>query len=82
MTIETHDLFREFPEYRTLIASLRAIDTHFAEQLASYDALDAEIRSHENNVAPVADEYMEAKKFRRVQLKDELYAQLRKNALN
>ncbi len=82
MTIEHHDLYREFPEYRAVIAALKAADPTFAARMATYDELDAEIHLHENNVAPVADEYLEAKKIRRVQLKDELYAALRTSGLN
>lgn len=82
MTIENHDLYHEFPNYRSVIASLRASDSEFAAKMTLYDLLDTEIRLHESNVEPIADEYVEDKKFQRVQLKDELYALLRKNAKN
>lgn len=82
MTIEYHDLYHEFPEFKHRIAELRRNNANFAAKMTEYDLLDTEIRLSESNVEPHPDDLIEAKKFQRVQLKDELYAWLRKQPVN
>lgn len=76
MTLEYHDLRREYPQYAATIHALNTQDPHFADLLRTYDALDQEIHLHESGVEPIADEYLEPKKLQRVHLKDELYGRL------
>ena len=80
MNNEHHDLFHEFPEFHTKITALRDSDAQFAREMATYEELDSRIRLDESKVAPIADAFLGAMKFRRVHLKDDLYARLRKSA--
>lgn len=73
---EHHDLIHEFPEYRDRIHALKVSDSRFAQLFAEYHELDREVRRHEVDVEPVADEYLEALKKKRLHLKDELYAMI------
>ena len=77
MLSEHHDIDHEFPEYHQRLAALVAKDTGFADLVARHDKLDDEIRELEERGLPIADENIEAMKFRRAELKDEIYARLR-----
>ena len=74
---ERHDLYHEFPEHAELIHQLLGSDQEFAALYKQYDDLDAEILDLEQKGEPVTDEVAEEMKYRRVQLKDKLYAILR-----
>jgi uncharacterized protein YdcH (DUF465 family) len=71
---ERHDLHHEFPQHANLIHQLLGSDQEFAALYKEYDDLDAEILDLEQKGEPVADEVVEEMKFRRVRLKDQLYA--------
>ena len=71
---EHHDLIHEFPEHRDRIHDLKIGDARFAQLFAEYHEVDREVRRHEQGVEPVADEYLETLKKKRLHLKDELYA--------
>jgi len=73
---ERHDLHHEFPEHAELIHRLLGSDPDFASLYKEYDDLDAEILDLEQRGEPVTDEVAEAMKYKRVQLKDRLYAAL------
>jgi uncharacterized protein YdcH (DUF465 family) len=73
---ERHDLHHEFPQYAELIHRLLGSDQAFAALYKEYDDLDAEILDLEQRGEPVTDEVAEAMKYKRVQLKDRLYATL------
>ncbi len=75
---ERHDLPHEFPEHEQLINELLQKDLQFVSLYKEYDALDAEILKIEQNVETVSDAYAEELKMKRVHLKDELYAMLKK----
>ena len=74
---ERHDLHHEFPEHAELIHRLLGSDQHFASLYKEYDDLDAEILDLEQRGEPVTDEVAEAMKYKRLQLKDKLYAILK-----
>ncbi len=74
---ESHDLFHEFPELESKIASLRSANQEFARLMDDYDSLDARVRSLEELGVPVADETIEELKKQRLMLKDHLYQLLR-----
>ncbi len=76
---ESHDIPREFPEYRDVIQHLHDNDSEFQRMYVEYHALDQEIRDIEQNVEPVSDIYAENLKKKRVLLKDRLYAKLRRH---
>ncbi|WP_078121312.1 YdcH family protein [Thiosocius teredinicola] len=77
---ERHDLHHEFPEHAELIHRLLGSDQEFAALYKQYDDLDAEILDLEQKGEPVSDEVAEEMKYRRVQLKDKLYAMLKSHA--
>ena len=74
---ERHDLHHEFPEHAELIHRLLGSDQDFASIYKEYDDLDAEILDLEQRGEPVTDEVAEAMKYKRLQLKDKLYAILK-----
>ena len=77
---ERHDLQHEFPEYVELIHQLLGSDPTFAALYKEYDNLDAEILDLEQRGEPVTDEVAEEMKYKRVQLKDKLYAILQERS--
>ena len=77
---ERHDLPTEFPEHAELIKKLHGTNREFAALLDDYTALDAEIYEIEENGTNVTDEHAEELKFKRVALKDKLYAMLQEHA--
>lgn len=76
MQIEKHDLVHEFPEFRERIHELKMSDRHFARLFEEYHEVDHEVRRIEEGNETPSDDYLEERKKRRVQLKDELYAML------
>jgi len=77
---ERHDLQHEFPEHVELIHQLLGSDPTFAALYKEYDNLDAEILDLEQRGEPVTDEVAEEMKYKRVQLKDKLYAILQERS--
>lgn len=71
---ERHDLHHEFPQHAELIHQLLGGNQEFATLYKQYDDLDAEILDLEQKGEPVSDEVAEEMKYRRLQLKDKLYA--------
>ena len=78
MLSEHHDIDHEFPEYHQKLEALVGTDAAFADLVARHDKLDDEIRELEERGLPIADESIEAMKFQRAELKDEIYIRLRK----
>ncbi|MBL3588942.1 MAG: DUF465 domain-containing protein [gamma proteobacterium endosymbiont of Lamellibrachia anaximandri] len=77
MLSEHHDIDHEFPEFHKKLEALSAADTEFAELVKKHDTLDNEIRELEERGQPIADESIEAMKYKRTDLKDKIYARLR-----
>jgi len=77
---ERHDLDVEFPQHAKLIEKLHETNQEFAALLDEYTALDEEILEIEENGNNVTDEHAEELKFKRVSLKDKLYAMLQQHA--
>ncbi len=77
MLSEHHDIDHEFPEYHQRLEALCARDADFTLLVQSHDRLDDEIRELEERGLPIGDMEIEAMKFRRAELKDEIYARLR-----
>ena len=75
---EHHDLIHEFPEYREQIHQLKMSNNHFARLFEEYHDVDREVRRIEQGVETPSDVYTEDLKKRRLLLKDELYAMLKK----
>ena len=77
MLSEHHDIVHEFPEFRSMIDTLRATDKDFDSLVAKHDYIDDEIRRLEERQQPISDEEMEKLKFERAALKDQAYVALR-----
>lgn len=75
---EHHDIPHEFPEFRELIKRLYESDVGFKQMYTEYHQLDSEILQIEQNIEAVSDSYTEDLKKKRVHLKDEIYAVLRR----
>ncbi|MGF2734759.1 YdcH family protein [Marinobacter sp. DUT-1] len=76
MGITSHELHKEFPEYKDRIEELKANDLKFSEKLTRYSELDQEIEGLEQRGGPISDDKMHRLKAWRAQLKDELYQTL------
>ncbi len=67
-----------FPEYRDLITQLKTSDPHFGRLFDQHNALDQKILNIESRIDAVTREQVEVLKKEKLQLKDQLYAILRK----
>jgi uncharacterized protein YdcH (DUF465 family) len=74
---EHHSLINEFPEYKDRIHELKMNNRHFGRLSEKYESIDKEIFRIEEQIENTTDEHLEELKFKRVQLKDELYALLK-----
>jgi uncharacterized protein YdcH (DUF465 family) len=73
MPVEKHTLLHDFPEHHHTIRHLKMHDNHFVHLSEQYHDITSELHTLEQDNAPVADEYIESLKMRRVQLKDQLF---------
>ena len=78
MAVEHHDLHHEFPEYHDRIHQLKTHDPHFRKLFDEYHELTREIEKMEDEITPASSVTEEKAKKRRLQLKDDLYAMLKK----
>ena len=76
---EHHDLVHELPEHRETIHTLKIENAHFARLFDQYHQLDKEIRRAEQEIDVISDEHAEELKRKRLALKDELFAMIRKH---
>jgi len=76
--IEKHDLHSEFPEFNEEIRSLKMNNAHFQRLFKEYHELDHEVNRIEQGVENTSDAYIEKQKLKRLHLKDELFAMLKK----
>ncbi|NPT35322.1 YdcH family protein [Paraburkholderia xenovorans] len=67
-----------FPEFRDLISRLKTEDAHFSRLFERHNELDHQISNMETGVTPSDNSAIEALKKEKLQLKDELYAVLKK----
>ncbi|EIF32853.1 hypothetical protein BCh11DRAFT_00594 [Burkholderia sp. Ch1-1] len=67
-----------FPEFRDLISRLKTEDAHFSRLFERHNELDHQISNMETGVTPSDNIAIEALKKEKLQLKDELYAVLKK----
>lgn len=69
-----------FPEYRDLISRLKHEDAHFARLFNEHNELDDKITGLENNpvTSTSAEEEIHELKQKKLALKDQLYAILKK----
>jgi uncharacterized protein YdcH (DUF465 family) len=78
MELEHHPLVKDLPEHHDTIHRLKTENAHFRQLFDEYHELDREIYRHEQDIEPTSDDYLEDLKMRRVHLKDELYAMVKK----
>ena len=78
MIIEKHDLHHEFPEFSDEIHRLKMNDAHFARLFKEYHELDQEVHRIEQGSENTADEYLDQQKKKRLHLKDQLFAIIKK----
>ena len=67
-----------FSEYRDQITQLKTEDPRFAQIFDDHDALDARIKRMESHVEPATHLEIEQLKKKKLHLKDQVYAVLRK----
>jgi uncharacterized protein YdcH (DUF465 family) len=67
-----------FPEYRDLITRLKTSDHHFVNLFNQHNELDQQIKNMESHIQPGTPDEIEVLKKEKLQLKDQLYAILRK----
>jgi hypothetical protein len=76
---EHHDLVHELPEHRETIHTLKVENAHFARLFEEYHTVDKQVHRHEQEIETLSDEHAEEVKRKRLALKDELYAMIRKH---
>lgn len=67
-----------FPEFRDLITTLKHSDQHFTRLFDKHNDLDQAIKNMEARIQPATQAEIESLKKQKLQLKDELYALLKK----
>jgi len=67
-----------FPEYRDLISQLKTTDHHFNRLFEQHNAADQRIKNMESRIEAGTHEDIETLKKEKLQLKDQLYAILKK----
>ena len=67
-----------FPEYRDLITQLKTSDNHFTRLFDEHNAVDQQIQNMESRIEPGTSDEIEVLKKEKLQLKDQLYAILKK----
>jgi uncharacterized protein YdcH (DUF465 family) len=82
MSLEKHSLLKEFPDHHHTIRHLKMNDAHFAKLFDEYHEIDHEVFKIERGDTPTTDQYIEQQKKKRVHLKDQLYALVKKEELS
>ena len=77
MTIEHHPLIKEYPEYRQLIHELKVGDPEFRALFDEYHEVDRRIYRIDQDIEPVAEDFANELKRRRLNLEDRLLQMLR-----
>ena len=67
-----------FPEYRDLITQLKTTDNHFVRLFDAHNDADQQIKNMESRIEPASADEIEVLKKEKLQLKDQLYAILKK----
>ena len=68
-----------FPEYRDQISKLKTTDKHFLHLFDKHNALYQKIKNMESHLEPGTPEEIETLKKEKLNLKDQLYAVLKKS---
>lgn len=76
MINEHHDLIHEFAEHRERIHEMKMNDERFSRLFNEYHEVTKTVEKMEAEIEPVCTQTEEEAKFKRLKLKDELYAML------
>ena len=76
MTLDPHDLAHEFPALADRIHTLKTGNAHFHKLAERYEEINKEAVQIEEGVRVADDAYLETLKKERLQLKDQIAAQL------
>lgn len=79
MTDLHHPLITELPEYRDDIHRLKTEDARFRHLFDQYHQVDREVARIEQEVEAASDARLEELKVRRLHLKDDLHAILKRS---
>lgn len=80
LTEFNHEGVTMFPEYRDLITQLKTKDAHFAKLFDKHNELDQQIKNMEAQIELATAAEIEVLKKEKLQLKDEMYAILKKKS--
>ena len=69
-----------FPEYRDLITQLKTTDHHFNRLFEQHNALDQKIKNMDSGIESASHDEIEIVKKEKLQLKDQLFAILKKSS--
>ncbi len=69
-----------FPEYRELITKIKGQDSHFTALFDKHNDMDQRIKNMEARIVQATSAEIEALKKEKLQLKDQIYAHLRRVA--
>ncbi|THA09558.1 YdcH family protein [Rodentibacter pneumotropicus] len=70
-----------FPEFRGLITKLKNNDAYFERLFNKHNELDQDIKNKEENIQLATHTEIEILKKEKLRIKDELYAYLKKKAI-
>ncbi|AOF52284.1 hypothetical protein BKG91_11140 [Rodentibacter caecimuris] len=70
-----------FPEFRDLITKLKNNDAYFERLFNKHNELDQDIKNKEENIQLATHTEIEILKKEKLRIKDELYAYLKKKAI-
>jgi len=73
-----HELAAEFPELKDRIHELKTTDAHFQRLFDAYHTVNREVHRAEAAGLNISDEHYEELKKKRMALKDDLYAMLKR----
>ncbi len=78
MSHTPHELAAEFPEFADRMSQLRQSDAHFSRMADEYHDVNRRIHRAETNIEPTSDIHLVDMRKTRMELKDEIYATLKK----
>lgn len=74
--MDKHYFLNEFPEQQEKILALKVSDENFKSLYEQYNEVNHEVEKIENGLEPTSDDYLNALRLKRVDLKDKLFALL------
>lgn len=78
MSHTPHELAEEFPEFVETMHRLKAKDAHFARLAEEYHEINRAVHRAETDLEPTSDIHMAGMRKQRLDLKDAIFAALKK----